>query len=103
VPTTVAAWVEVARAGPGEVDRLPGSLGRGPVEISTWASGTSGVSVVSYVVSGMGHIWPVGQSDNLDATTVVVRAATTAVSPEAPRSATRVNPMALSRAVLLHH
>lgn len=112
VPATVAAWVEVAGGGPAQVDRLPGSLGRGPVEISTWAPGTSGVSVVSYVVNGMGHIWPVGQSDNLDATTVVVRAATTAVSPTSPvspaspgttRTATRVSAMALSRAVLLHH
>ncbi len=103
VPATVAAWVDVAGAGPASVQRLPGSLGRAPVEISTWAPGKSGVSVVSYVVSGMGHIWPVGESDNLDATTVVVHAATTAVSPVTTRSAPRVNPMALSRAVLLHH
>lgn len=103
VPKTIAAWVDVAGAGPATVDRLPGSLGRAPVEISTWAPGKSGVGVVSYIVSGMGHIWPVGESDNLDATTVVVHAATTAVSPVTTRSASRVSPMALSRAVLLHH
>ena len=103
VPATVAAWVGIAGAGPAVVDRLPGSLGRGPLEVSTWAPGKAGAGVVSYTVSGMGHVWPVGPSDNLDATTLVVQA-TRSIGPVMPaRNASRFDPVAMSRAVLLHH
>jgi poly(3-hydroxybutyrate) depolymerase len=102
VPATVAAWVDVAVAGPAVVDRLPGSPGRGPVEVSTWSPGKSGVGVISYVVTGMGHVWPVGESDNLDATAVVVRAAST-VAPAQSGGVSPINPVALGRAVLLRH
>ena len=101
VPATVAAWVDVAGAGPPVVERRPGSLGRGPVEVSTWSPGKSGVAVVSYVVTGMGHVWPVGASDNLDATSVVVRAASTAAPLRPGRAAASVDAVALSRTALL--
>ncbi len=103
VPATVGAWVKAAGGGPASVDRLPGSLGRGPVEVSTWAPGSSGVGVVSYVVSGMGHVWPVSESDNLDATTLLVRTAAAVAPLPQSRGAARVDPAALSRAVLLRH
>ena len=103
VPTTVAAWVDAAGAGPAVVERRPGSLGRGPVEVSTWSPGESGAGVVSYIVTGMGHVWPVGESDNLDATTVVVRAASTAAPLTQTRAMADIDPLAMSRAVLLRH
>lgn len=99
VPDTVAAWVGAAMSGPAVVERLPGSLGRGPVEVSTWAPGGSGAQVVSYIVPGMGHVWPVAESDNVDATTLVVRAATSL--PLGTESPAFIDPAALSRAVLL--
>jgi polyhydroxybutyrate depolymerase len=103
VPATVAAWVEVARAGPAVVERRPGSLGRGPLEVSTWPAGESGAGVVSYIVTGMGHVWPVGESDNLDATSVVVRAASTAAPLAQTPAMAYIDPLAMSRAVLLRH
>jgi poly(3-hydroxybutyrate) depolymerase len=83
------------------VERRPGSLGRGPVEVSTWSPGESGVGVVSYLVTGMGHVWPVGASDNLDATGVVVRAASTTAPRTKGRAAAYVDPVGVSRALLL--
>ncbi|MEO7235326.1 MAG: PHB depolymerase family esterase [Lapillicoccus sp.] len=103
VPATVAAWASAAGGGPAVVDRLPGSLGRGPVEVSTWSPGPSGVGVVSYVISGMGHVWPVSESDNLDATTLLVHTAASVAPLPQSRGAARVDPVALSRAVLLRH
>lgn len=103
VPATVAAWVDAAGAGPAVVERHPGSLGRGPVEVSTWSPGESGAGVVSYIVTGMGHVWPVGESDNFDATTVVVRAASTAAPLTQTRATAYIDPGAMSRAVLLRH
>jgi len=85
------------------VERQPGSLGRGPVEVSTWSPGESGVGVVSYLVTGMGHVWPVGESDNLDATGVVVRAASTAAPRTKGRAAAYLDPVGVSRALLLRH
>jgi polyhydroxybutyrate depolymerase len=103
VPATVAAWVDAAGLGAPMVERRPGSLGRGPVEVSTWSPGESGVGVVSYLVTGMGHVWPLGESDNLDATDVVVRAASMAAPRTKVWATAYLDPVGVSRALLLRH
>jgi poly(3-hydroxybutyrate) depolymerase len=42
--------------------------------------------VTLYAVDGMGHVWPVGARDTVDATSLVVHAAATAVLPAADGS-----------------
>lgn len=100
VPDTVSAWVEAAGGGTAVVDRWPGSLGRGPVEVTTWSPGRAGAQVTAYTVSGMGHVWPVAASDNVDATALVVHAAST-VPVSAQTAAARVDAVAVSRVLLL--
>lgn len=96
VPATVAQWVAAAGAGPETVERLPTGSGRAVVAVSTWASRQGGAEVVSYVVDGMGHVWPSGVAESIDATALVVRVSTS-VDPGA-ESADRVW---LARSILL--
>ena len=102
VSETVSACVDAAGGGPAVVNRLPGSLGRGPVEVSTWSPGRSGAQVTAYTISGMGHVWPVAASDVVDATALVVHAAST-VPVAAGISAARIDAVAMSQGVLLRH
>lgn len=100
VPDTVAAWVDAAGGGSSVQERLPGSLGRGPVEVSTWSPSRGDAQVTAYTIPGMGHVWPVAASDNVDATALVVRAASS-VPDSTGTSTPQVDAVAMSRVLLL--
>jgi polyhydroxybutyrate depolymerase len=85
-PATVAQWVTAAAAGHETTSTMRGGPKRSLVTVHTWTSAT-GPAVTFYAVTGMGHVWPTAAVHTIGATSLVVRAAATALLP-APRTAT---------------
>jgi polyhydroxybutyrate depolymerase len=83
---TAQLWALAARTGQPTSRLIAGGPGRRSVTVQTWAPGPSGAGVTLYAVDGMGHVWPVGARDTVDATSLVVHAAATAVLPAADGS-----------------
>jgi polyhydroxybutyrate depolymerase len=81
--STAQLWAQAAGAGAPTSRLLGGGPGHRTVTVETWAPGASGRGVTLYAVDGMGHVWPVGARDTIDATALVVHAAATAVLPAA--------------------
>jgi polyhydroxybutyrate depolymerase len=80
---TAEMWAQAAGAGAPTSRLLAGGPGRRAVTVQTWAPGATGRGVALYAVDGMGHVWPIGDRDTVDATALVVHAAATAVLPAA--------------------
>jgi polyhydroxybutyrate depolymerase len=85
-PATVAQWVSAAAAGHETTRTMRGGPKQSLVTVHTWTNGTGPV-VTFYAVTGMGHVWPTAARNTIDATSLVVRAAATALLPAA-RTAT---------------
>jgi polyhydroxybutyrate depolymerase len=84
---TAELWAQAAGATQPTSRLIAGAPGRRTVTVQTWAPGAAGKGVTLYAVEGMGHVWPVGARDTVDATALVVHAASTAVLPAATGSA----------------
>ena len=80
---TAQFWAQAAGATTPTSRLIAGSPDHRAVTVQTWAPGPAGRGVTLYAVDGMGHVWPVGARDTVDATTLVVHAAATAVLPAA--------------------
>jgi polyhydroxybutyrate depolymerase len=80
---TAQLWAQAAGAEKPTSRLLAGGPGGRTVTVRTWAPGAAGRAVTLYAVAGMGHVWPVGARDTVDATALVVHAAATAVLPAA--------------------
>jgi polyhydroxybutyrate depolymerase len=80
---TAELWAAAAGAGTPTSRLIAGGPGRRTVTVQTWAPGPAGRGVTLYAVDGMGHVWPVGARDTVDATALVVHAAATALLPAA--------------------
>jgi polyhydroxybutyrate depolymerase len=80
---TAQLWAQAAGAEMPTSRLLTGGPGRRTVTVQTWAPGAAGRGVTLYAVEGMGHVWPVASRDTIDATALVVHAASTAVLPAA--------------------
>jgi polyhydroxybutyrate depolymerase len=87
VEETVAQWVDVDGGGAPVVTPLPATQGAREVTVSTWSTSGAGQGVTFYAVNGMGHVWPDGGVNSLDATALVMHVATTAVRGAAPAAA----------------
>jgi poly(3-hydroxybutyrate) depolymerase len=83
-PATVAAWVTAGHGGGQTSREVPGEPGRDAVTVQSWAAGRSGAAVTFYVVHGMGHGWATAARNTVDATALVVRAATPAAEASSP-------------------
>jgi polyhydroxybutyrate depolymerase len=80
---TAQLFAQAAGAGTPTSKLIAGGPGRRRVTVQTWAPGRAGTGVTLYAIQGMGHVWPVGARDTVDATALVVHAAATAVLPAA--------------------